>query len=72
MTLLGLTLAVFLLSLAVGEWAARWGRRRSRWFVWALLLSPPLAALVLMVLGPRQTGPRRTVPVATERPNDDG
>jgi len=42
-----------LLSVLVAIWAKRWGRRLWLWFLLAFFLSPPLMAIVLLVVGRR-------------------
>lgn len=43
----------FLLSVLIAIWAKRWGRRAWLWFLLAFFFSPPLMAIVLLVVGRR-------------------
>ena len=44
-------LIAVVLSALVGYWANNWGRNGWLWFVVALLISPLITAIVLMVMG---------------------
>ena len=62
MTLLVLTLIFLGLCIAVGAWAARLGRSHLKWFLLATLLSPPIAAVILLIIGRRPEAETQTSP----------
>jgi hypothetical protein len=54
MALLVLTLVFLGLSVGVGVWASHLGRSHLKWFLLATLVSPPIAALILLIVGRRR------------------
>lgn len=59
-----------ILVLGVGWWAGQWGRNGGGWGLLALLISPLLAGLGLLVVGRAMPPPVRTAP-PPPRPRHD-
>lgn len=54
------------LALAVGVWAARWGRSGTGWTLLSVVLSPLLAGIALLVVGRRLADAALAEPVSAQ------
>ena len=50
-----------ILAVLIGWWASQWGRGAGRWFLLAVIFSPLVAGIALLVVG--VSNPKRPCPV---------